>query len=82
MAITLTAASTAIFYSLNYNSETYEQARGRIHRGGQTERSRYNQMLCERTFDYAIYSALGYKMNVQELLGHVVRRYHDRASGA
>jgi len=82
VAITLTAASVAIFYSLNYNSEAYEQARGRIHRGGQTERCRYIHLLCEHTIDYDIYSALGYKMSVQELLGHVVRRYHDRASGA
>src|SRR5690606_11167903 len=36
IAVTLTAASVAIFYSLTFDAEAYEQARGRIHRGGQT----------------------------------------------
>src|SRR5690606_9260629 len=35
LGITLTAADTAIFYSLDYSYANYEQCRARIHRIGQ-----------------------------------------------
>jgi SNF2 family DNA or RNA helicase len=35
MGITLTAASTMIFYSMDYSMSNYEQSRARIHRAGQ-----------------------------------------------
>lgn len=74
IAVTLTAASVAIFYSLTFDAEAYEQARGRIHRGGQTETCRYIHLIAENTVDEAIYEALHKKMKTQEVLGNIVRR--------
>ena len=37
LGITLTAASTMVFYSLDYSMSNFEQAKARIHRAGQKE---------------------------------------------
>jgi len=73
VAITLHRAATAIFYSLDYNAEAYEQARGRIHRGGQTRTCRYLHLLAQGTIDEVIYAALRRKMGRQAALAEVVR---------
>lgn len=73
IAVTLTAASVAIFYSLSYDAEAYEQARGRIHRGGQTETCRYIHLLAQDTIDETVYDALRKKLKTQAILGEIVR---------
>lgn len=73
ISITLTAASTAIFYSLDYNSETYEQARGRIHRGGQQRTCHYIHLLARDTIDETVYRAVQSKVSRQQALGMLVK---------
>lgn len=41
LGITLTAASTMVFYSLDYSMSNFEQAKDRIHRAGQKENCHY-----------------------------------------
>ena len=41
LGITLTAASTMVFYSLDYSMSNFEQAKARIHRAGQKENCHY-----------------------------------------
>lgn len=51
LGITLTAASTMIFYSLDYSMSNFEQAKARIHRAGQTEKCHYIYLVCKDTVD-------------------------------
>lgn len=73
ISITLTAASTAIYYSLDYNSETYEQSRGRIHRGTQKRTCHYIHLLGKDTIDETIFRVLKAKMTRQQALGEMVK---------
>lgn len=66
--ITLTAADTAIFYSLNFSLENYEQAKARIHRIGQTNKVTYVHILTKDTVDETILDALKNKKDVAELV--------------
>ena len=47
-----------IFYSLDYSWETYFQARGRVHRIGQTKNCVYVHLICENSIDEVLLSAL------------------------
>lgn len=73
VAITLTAAAVAYYYSLDFDSEVYEQSRGRIYRGGQTQSCRFVHLLAEDTIDEKIYQAVRQKMSTQALLGELVK---------
>jgi SNF2 family DNA or RNA helicase len=54
LGITLTAADTAIFYSMDLNYANYEQAKARIHRIGQSNTCLYIHLLMENTIDEKI----------------------------
>jgi len=54
----LVAASDAIFYSTGYSLEDFVQAKGRIHRPGQTEPVTYYHLIVERSVDEKVYAAL------------------------
>lgn len=75
IAITLTAASVAFFYSLTWDAEAYVQARGRIHRGGQEQTCRYVHLVAQGTIDEDVLQAVKGKENRQEFLARVVRRF-------
>ena len=68
MGLTLTAASTAVFYSLSYNFADYEQARARIHRIGQKNACTYIHLVAEKTIDEKVMAALKSKKNMAELV--------------
>jgi SNF2 family DNA or RNA helicase len=72
LGITLTAASVMVFYSLNYSSSDFEQAKARIHRSGQTEPCTYYYLLAENTVDEKVLTAL---RNKQELAKSLVDDY-------
>lgn len=72
VAVSFTAASTAIFYSLDWDAEKYEQARGRTHRPGQQHTCHYLHLIAKGTIDETIYDALKRKMNRQQVLGAIV----------
>lgn len=62
--ITLTAASTCVYYSKTYNYATYEQSLSRIHRIGQRNRCTYIDLVIERTVDEMITKALAKKEDI------------------
>lgn len=59
--ITLTAADTCVYYSVNFNYATYSQSLSRIHRIGQRNRCTYIHLLAERTVDETVLQALNKK---------------------
>lgn len=56
--ITLTAADTCIFYSVNFNFATYSQSLSRIHRIGQHHPCTYIHLLADKTIDETVLQAL------------------------
>lgn len=59
--ITLTAADTCVYYSVNFNYATYSQSLSRIHRIGQRNRCTYIHLVAEKTVDETILQALAKK---------------------
>lgn len=64
LGITLTAADTAIFYSLDYSFANYDQCRARIHRIGQKNACTYIHLVTKGTVDEKIMAALQSKRDV------------------
>ena len=64
MGLTLTAASTMVFYSLSYNFADYSQARARIHRIGQKNNCLYIHLVVKNTVDETVLKALEQKENI------------------
>jgi SNF2 family DNA or RNA helicase len=74
LGITLTAASTLVFYSINYSMSDHEQARARIHRAGQKENCTYIYLTARGTVDEKVQQALRDKANLAKTL---VDDYHN-----
>jgi SNF2 family DNA or RNA helicase len=68
LGLTLTAASTAVFYSLDFNYANYSQARARIHRIGQRNTCTYIHLVAKGTIDEKVLKALQRKEDVAKLL--------------
>lgn len=68
LGITLTAADTAIFYSLDYSFANYDQARARIHRMGQKNACTYLHLVARGTVDEKVLEALKTKRSVADLV--------------
>jgi SNF2 family DNA or RNA helicase len=68
LGITLTAASTLVFYSLDYNMANFEQAKARIHRVGQAENCTYIYLTAKGTIDENVLKALRDKANLAKAL--------------
>ena len=68
LGITLTAASTMVFYSLDYNMSNFEQAKARIHRAGQKESCHYIYLVCKGTVDRKVLYALRKKIDLAKML--------------
>ena len=68
MGLTLTAASTMIFYSLDYNMANFDQAKARIHRVSQKENCHYIYLCCRGTIDTKILKALRGKIDLAKAL--------------
>lgn len=66
--LTLVNASLEIFFSLDYSWETYEQARGRIHRPGQKSTCLYIHLLAEDTIDEDVLEVLQHKKQAVEIV--------------
>jgi len=72
--ITLTAASTMIYYSNGYDLEKRQQSEARIDRIGQTKPMTYIDILCEETVDERIVKALRKKINIAtEIMGEKLK---------
>lgn len=58
LGITLTAASTLVFYSEDYSMSNFEQAKARIHRVGQKENCTYIYLVVKGTVDEKVLESL------------------------
>ncbi len=68
LGITLTAASTMVFFSLDYSMSNFEQAKARIHRAGQKENCHYIYLVCRGTVDRKVLQSLRNKQNLAKML--------------
>ena len=68
LGITLTAASTMVFYSLDYSMSNFEQAKARIHRVSQTENCLYIYLIAKNTVDAKILRSLRDKVDLAKML--------------
>jgi SNF2 family DNA or RNA helicase len=68
LGITLTAASTMVFYSLDYSMSNFEQTKARIHRAGQRMPCTYIYLTADGTVDEKVLKALKSKANLAKTL--------------
>ena len=68
LGITLTAASTMVFYSLDYSMSNFEQTKARIHRAGQRVPCTYIYLTAAGTVDEKVLKALKNKANLAKTL--------------
>lgn len=68
LGITLTAASTMVFYSLDYSMSNFEQTKARIHRVGQKNNCTYIFLTAKGTVDEKVLKALKNKANIAKAL--------------
>lgn len=68
LGITLTAASTMVFYSLDYSMSNFEQTKARIHRVGQKHNCTYIYLTARCTVDEKVLSALRDKVDLARAL--------------
>jgi SNF2 family DNA or RNA helicase len=68
LGITLTAASTMVFYSLDYSMSNFEQTKARIHRVGQKYPCTYLYLTARGTIDEKVLKALRNKANLAKIL--------------
>ena len=66
LGITLHAADTAIFYSLDYSFANYDQCRARIHRIGQKNNCTYIHLVANNTVDEKVLAALAEKKSLAD----------------
>ena len=72
--LTLTAASTMIYYSNGYDLEKRQQSEARIDRIGQEKPMTYIDIICEETVDERIVKALRKKINIAtEIMGEQLK---------
>ena len=68
LGITLTAASTLVFYSTDYSMSNHEQAKARIHRVGQRHPCTYIYLAARKTIDEKVLAALRNKADLARTL--------------
>ena len=78
LGITLTAADTAIFYSVDFNYANYSQARARIHRIGQRNNCTYIHLVCKDTVDEHVLQALQRKEDIAKMVVDNWRDYFEK----
>ena len=57
-----------VFFSMDYSMSNFEQAKARIHRGGQKEICHYIYLVCKGTIDGKVLYALRKKMDLAKML--------------
>ena len=77
LGITLTAASTMVFYSLDYSMSNFEQTKARIHRAGQRMPCTYIYLLAAGTVDEKVLAALKDKASLAKSLVDDCRAGHN-----
>lgn len=77
VGFTITAASTMVFYSLDYSMSNYEQTRARIHRMSQTLPCTYIHLVAKGTVDEKVLQALRDKVSLAKMLVDESRTGHN-----
>lgn len=75
LGITLTAADTCVYYSVNFNYAAYAQSLARIHRVGQKNICTYIHLIVEKTVDETILKALARKEDLAKTIVDEWRNY-------
>ena len=75
LGITLTAADTCVYYSVNFNYAAYSQSLARIHRIGQKNRCVYIHLTVEHSIDETILKALAKKEDLAKTVVDDWRQY-------
>lgn len=75
LGITLTAADTCVYYSVNYNYAAYSQSLSRIHRIGQKNACTYIHLVVEDTVDEHVLEALEMKEDLARTVVDSWRKY-------
>lgn len=75
LGITLTAADTCVYYSVNFNYAAYSQSLARIHRIGQKNTCTYIHLTTEGTVDETIMKALAKKEDLAKTIVDEWRQY-------
>lgn len=78
LGITLTAADTAVFYSLDFNYANYSQAISRTHRIGQKNTCTYINLISSGTVDEKIIKALENKEDIAKSIVDNWREYFKK----
>ncbi len=78
LGITLTAADTAVFYSLDFNYSNYSQAISRTHRIGQKNTCTYINLISSGTVDEKIIKALENKEDIAKSIVDNWREYFKK----
>lgn len=68
LGITLTAADTCVYYSVNFNYAAYSQSLARIHRIGQRNACTYIHLVVEKTIDEDVLTALSKKEDLAKMI--------------
>lgn len=68
LGITLTAADTCVYYSVNFNYAAYSQSLARIHRIGQRNTCTYIHLTVEKTIDELVLKALQKKEDLAKTI--------------
>jgi len=68
LGITLTAASTMVFFSMDYSMSNFDQCKARIHRVSQVNDCHYIYLVCKNTVDVKVLRALRNKVDLAKSL--------------
>lgn len=77
LGITLTAADTCVYYSVNFNYAAYSQSLARIHRIGQKNACCYIHLVVQNTIDQTVLKALAKKEDLAKTVVDDWRRIFD-----
>ena len=72
--ITLTASCYAIYYSMDFSYEKYQQSRDRIHRKGQGRPCTYYHLIADNTTDESILWAVRNKGKISNAILRILKR--------
>ena len=72
--ITLTSSCYAIYYSMDFSYEKYEQSRDRIHRKGQSRPCTYYHLIADNTTDESILWAVRNKGKISDAVLRILKR--------
>lgn len=75
--ITLTAADTVVYYSVNFNYATYSQSLSRIHRIGQRHPCTYIHLVVEHSVDSQLLASLSKKEDLAKTVVDDWRQFFD-----